>query len=504
MKVRNLPGGYTEGRVLLALVAALAVQLWAAPAHAARPAYPLKTSANGRYLVDQNNVPFLMTGDSPQALIGNLSGSDAEMYFANREAHGFNTVWINLLCNSYTACNADGTTYDGIPPFTVPEDLSWPNEGYFARADAMIHLAADHGLLVLLDPIETGGWLNILAANGPDKARAYGQYVGNRYKDFDNIVWLSGNDFQEWQNARFDEVVQAVALGIKNTDPRHIHTVELNYLASGSLDDAGWAPIIGLDAAYTYYPTYAQVLNEYNRSIFMPVFMIEANYEFEHNFEDEGTSETLRRQEYWTMLSGATGQLYGSVYTWRFTYGWNTNLDTPGAIQFGYLKSLFESRRWYDLIPDQNHTVVTSGYGTFSSTGTVIANDYVTTARTPDGRLVIAYLPTARTITADMSKLAGPATAQWFDPSNGLFAPIGGSPFANAGTHQFAPPGTNSGGNSDWVLVLNFDDFSFPPPITVPKTKAECKDGGWQHRARADGSSFRNQGACVSYVNTGK
>ena len=28
------------------------------------------------------------------------------------------------------------------------------------------------------------------------------------------------------------------------------------------------------------------------------------------------TDETLRRQEYWTMLSGATGQLYGNGYTW--------------------------------------------------------------------------------------------------------------------------------------------------------------------------------------------
>ena len=29
---------------------------------AAPPAYPLKRSANGRYLVDQNNTPFLMVG----------------------------------------------------------------------------------------------------------------------------------------------------------------------------------------------------------------------------------------------------------------------------------------------------------------------------------------------------------------------------------------------------------------------------------------------------------
>jgi hypothetical protein len=29
------------------------------------PAYPLKVSANRRYLVDQNNIPFVIAGDVP-------------------------------------------------------------------------------------------------------------------------------------------------------------------------------------------------------------------------------------------------------------------------------------------------------------------------------------------------------------------------------------------------------------------------------------------------------
>jgi hypothetical protein len=44
--------------------------------------------------------------------------------------------------------------------------------------------------------------------------------------------------------------------------------------------------------------------------------MVEANYEFENNTgKDLGTPAILRRQEYWTALSGATGQLYGNGYT---------------------------------------------------------------------------------------------------------------------------------------------------------------------------------------------
>jgi hypothetical protein len=415
---------------------------------------PLSISANGRYLVDQNHSPFLIMGDSPQSLIANLSTADADIYFANRQAYGFNAAWINLLCATYTAGRADGSTYDGIIPFTTPGDLSTPNEAYFARVDDMIRLAANHGLVVFLNPAETGSWLSVLQANGLAKARDYGRYLGHRYKSFNNIVWMSGNDFQTWSNRTDDALVQAVALGIKDNDRRHIHTVELNYLLSGSLEDSSWAPIIGLNAVYTYYPTYAKVLQEYNRANYLPVFMVEANYEFESLRGYLTTPEILRRQEYWTMLSGATGQLYGNLYTWTFSTGWQNNLDTAGAAQLGYMKAFFSSRSWHNLIPDQNHAVVIAGFGTFSAAGYVDTNDYVTAARTPDGSLVIAYMPTIRIITLDMSKLSGAATARWFDPSSGTYTTISGSPFPDTGTRQFVPPGNNREGSGDWVLVL--------------------------------------------------
>ena len=89
---------------------------------------PLRVGPTGRYLVDQNGTPFLIAGDSPQALIGDLSLADAESFFADRQALGFNSVWINLLCTTYTGCRADGSTWDGIAPFTTPGDLSTPNE----------------------------------------------------------------------------------------------------------------------------------------------------------------------------------------------------------------------------------------------------------------------------------------------------------------------------------------------------------------------------------------
>src|SRR5579871_2306719 len=242
------------------VAAALFLLLLGLSASAAAPAYPLQKSANGRYLVDQNGVPFLITGDSPQALMVNISESDAANYFADRAAFGFNTVWINLLCNTYTGGQADGSTFDGIPPFsntlvTGSYDLTTPNEAYFAHVDRILASAAQYGLLVILDPIETGGWLNTMYDNGVTNSRAYGQYLGNRYQNFNNIIWMNGNDYTDWTATNADVVVQAVALGIQDEDTHHIQTIELGYPTSGSLDDSAWAPIIALNASYTYYPT---------------------------------------------------------------------------------------------------------------------------------------------------------------------------------------------------------------------------------------------------------
>jgi hypothetical protein len=40
--------------------------------------------------------------------------------------------------------------------------------------------------------------------------------------------------------------------------------------------------------------------------------------------------------------------------------------------------------------------------------------------------------------------------------------------------------------------------------IVYPINKDSCKKGGWQYLSRQNGTAFKNQGSCVSYVNTGK
>ena len=419
-------------------------------------AFPLHVSKNHRYLVDRRGVPFMIVGDSPQAMIGNLSVKAAAAYIANRRTAGFDALWINLLCTTYTACRSDGSTYDGITPFTRQSDLSTPNPAYFTRAAAIIRLAQRAGMVVLLDPIETGGWLDVLRSNGAARDAAYGRFVSRRFRGFRNIVWLSGNDFQTWKDQADDAVVRAVALGIHSADPRALQTVELNYLRSSSRDDARWRGIIKLDAAYTYFATYAKVLREYERRPPLPVFLLEAGYEFEQNTSSisYGSPQTLRRQEYWTALSGATGQFYGNHYTWQFADGWERHLDTEGSAQLGYLVNLFARRRWFRLVPDVGHRVVTKGYGTFAPNQNVASSDYVTAAATPDGRLAIAYLPEGGTIAVDTKRMAGQVHASWYDPTSGRYVAAQGSPFPARKSLDVTAPGRNHEGDRDWVLVL--------------------------------------------------
>jgi hypothetical protein len=467
---------------LAACLLALAVII---PVAVGAATYPVRQSANGRYLVDQNGAPFLLMGDSPQALIVNVSEADAEVYLADRSALGFNSVWVNLLCTTYTGGRPDGSTLDGTLPFTATlpatglYDLTAPNEAYFAHVDRVLALAGAYGLQVVLDPIETGGWLGTMLDNGPARCGVYGRYLGARYGAVDNLVWMSGNDFQGWRDPANDAVVLAVASGIRENDARHLHTIELDYLVSSSLDDARWLPLLGLNATYTYYPTYARLRHDYNRPVFLPGFMVEANYEFESLQGPTTTAPILRKQEYWTMTSGATGQLYGNGYVWPFLDGWQEHLDTPGALQIRPLLTLFEPRAWYDLVPDTSHSVVTAGYGVYSDYGHVADNDFLTAARTPDGALVIVYTPVLRTFTVDMGVLSGPATTRWYDPCDGSYAAVPGSPLPNAGLRPFTPPGNNRDGDGGWALVLETEPVETEPPVvtlTAPNEGATVSD----------------------------
>ena len=457
--------------------------------------FPLKVSSNGRFLETASNQPFLMVGDSPQSGIGNLSTANMASYLADRASHGFNTVWENLLCDSYTYCNTDGKIYnnanstaDNLAPFTTGSspsnyDLSTPNATYFAQAHTEIAQAQTDGIVVALDPIETGacssgGWITTLEHNGNGttstntKDYQYGAYLGNTFKDLNNIIWNNGNDFQCWQTTADNNDALAVAEGIASTDPSALQSLELQYCSNfgyncigySSIDDTAWASagLVGINGSYTYAPTYANDLRAYGQSPTTPMILNEANYEDEQDGGTDGcnTVRNCRLQEWWTMTSGATGQLYGCECTTHLTnssFPLGSSIDTTGVTELGYQTSLLKQVAWQNLVPYQtsDHTLITAGYGSCPTTGSMVSNTCLTDAETSDKTLALAYMPTSRSITVDMSKMAGTTTARWYDPTSGKLKNISGSPFANSGSHTFTAPGNNSAGDSDWVLLLD-------------------------------------------------
>lgn len=416
--------------------------------------YPVSVSGNGRYLIDQHNTPFLMIASSAQCMIINASLTMAETYLEDRQNKGINAIWVELLMDdTIPAGRADSSTYDSIIPFSTPGDISTPNETYFARADALINLAEEHGIIVLLTPMSTMAYLDLMKSEGTTKCTNFGAYLGNRYKDFPNIIWLNGEDFQTWSTQGDDDVVIALANGIKSQDTTHIHSIQLDYPTSDSREDSDWDDIISLNAVYRYNTQFITTLVAYNRTPAMPCYLCEAHYEGSNLEGDPGTPNVLRRQEYWSMLSGACGQLNGSDDIMHFETGWDDHLDDQGQTELTYLHDLFVNKEWYSLVPDQTHAILTAGYGT-SADEIPSDSDYATCAAVADGSLAIIYMPDNRTMTVDMSFFSGSVTCRWYDPTDGSYAADAASPHANSGTHDFSHAGTNSVGDADWLLVL--------------------------------------------------
>ena len=420
-----------------------------APLLFAADSYPVKVGPDHRHLVTQSGAPFLVQGEAAWSLISGLTKEEAEVYLEDRQKKGFNSIIVNLIEHKFRGpVNRYG---DG--PFLTLGDFSTPNEKYFEHADWVIRKAAEKGIEVFLAPIYLGyigtdeGWVEEALANGPEKCRSWGRYVGKRYAAFDNIVWLIGGD-RNPDKARED--VDAIVQGIKEFDPRHIFTAHC-HPENSAIDQykQGW---LDLNTTYTYNIVHGMLLGDYHRKPPMPFVLIESIYEGEHN----ASAVQIRRQAYWAVLCGATGQFMGNRPIWLFDPGWEAALNSTASQDMPRLKALFNSRPWFDLVPDDKHEVVVDGLGEFRGL------DYLSAARTENGRTMIAYMPTTRVVTVDMTKISGKeATAWWFNPRSGKSDSIGQYP--TAGKRQFTPPG-----DGDWVLVLDDASFHLPAPGNSP------------------------------------
>ena len=428
------------------------------------PQYPLKLSADGRHLEDQAGQAFLINGDTPWSLIVKLTKAEAEQYLEDRRVRGFNSIIVEIIENQF------GGPYNrnGDYPFLSSGDFSQPNEAYFQHADWVINKAAEKGLLVILTPAYIGyncggeGWCPEMKATSLADLRGYGRFLGNRYKDYDNIIWMHGGDAAAGDFGALAHV-DAIAEGIREVDPGKLFTAHCSRQRS-AIDcyREAW-----LDINTTYSgcdQSASKTKTDYQRSPTKPFFYVEGRY------EGEGLTDgrCIRSQAYWSVLGGSTGHFFGNNPIWLFNPGWQSALGSPGSRSMTHFGKLFASRPWSLLVPDYAETVVSGNRGSIGG------SDYVMAARASDGSVIMAYLPKGQTVTVDMSRVAGGAAdAWWYDPENGNPQYLG--EFPTSGSQDFTPLD-----NSDRVLVIDNSDIGFPPPglsETVLLPAAQCSDG---------------------------
>jgi len=113
------------------------------------PNYPIKVSANGRYIVDQNNQPFFITGDDAWSLFNELSNADVETYLADRAARGYNTLWIGLADNTYQS--TPPKNFYGNVPFDGA-DFTNEDAAYWAHIDYLLQRVQAYGITAWVTP----------------------------------------------------------------------------------------------------------------------------------------------------------------------------------------------------------------------------------------------------------------------------------------------------------------------------------------------------------------
>jgi hypothetical protein len=138
--------------LILTLALTLLTEAWRIPA-----SYALTHSPNNRFLQDANESPFFWQADTAWLLFHRLNYTEAETYLSDRAAKGFNAV----LAVGFTQIGIDSPNRNGDLPFK-DEDVTRPNELYWAYVDEIMELAWSKGIRICLVP----SWGKFVHDNG--------------------------------------------------------------------------------------------------------------------------------------------------------------------------------------------------------------------------------------------------------------------------------------------------------------------------------------------------
>lgn len=424
----------------------------------------LKVSENRRYLVTHGNKPFFWLGDTAWELFHRLDREEATKYLTDRKNKKFTVIQAVVLAE----LDGLGTPnpYGDTP--LENNDPTKPREAYFKHVDFIIKQAHDLGLYIALLPTWGDKVFKDTWGVGPEifnveNARVYGKWLGSRYRNAKNIVWVLGGD----RNPRNDNDVaiwRAMANGIAEGVGGNDKALMTFHPQPNDLKDAGSSRWFHQDEwlDFNMFQTghcrennvWDRIQVAYNKSPVKPLLDGETLYE-DHpvcfNAKDLGTSSAydIRKHAYLDVFAGAFGHTYGCHDIWQMYaanrtpingphHTWDVALDLPGASQMQHLRTLIESKSMLDRIPDQS--IITDALGN---------NDRIQATRGKD--YLFVYTAQGKPFTVVLGKIEGSQlNGYWYDPRNGSSKAIG--KFENSGQKEFTPPTTGYG--QDWVLVV--------------------------------------------------
>ncbi len=466
------------------LVAMAAMASLIPAAQAADAAARLKVSDNRRFLVYEDGRPFFWLGDTAWELFHRLNREEADRYLQDRATKGFTVVQAVALAelDGLNTPNAYGHVplVENDPARPAVKD--GPNNDYWDHVDWIVGRAESLGLVIGLLPTWGDKWNKKWGVGPeiftPENARAYGKWLGGRYKS-SAIVWILGGD-RPVETQRHREILRATARGLREGDGgRHLMT----FHPSGGHGSAEYFPSDnwidfhmrqnGHVAEFT--PRYAATRADYDLKPVRPVLDGEPLYEdhplsFKAADFGHSTAADVRRPLYWDLFSGAFGHTYGHHSVWQMwapprkpvngpLMPWFEAIGQPGAAQMQFARRLLESRPFLTRVPDDSILVPAEVPTAVPGAG---RKRFVAT-RDASGSYAMVYAPVGRTFKVRMDKITGPkAVAWWFNPRNGEADRIG--EFSNQGQRAFSPP--EPGENLDWVLVLDDLAAGYPSPGT--------------------------------------
>jgi hypothetical protein len=401
---------------------------------------PIKVSPNGRYFVDHEGKPFFWLGDTAWPLFAQYSRSQAEAYLKNRGAKGFTVIQGVLAWGRGTGFEArvPMANASGERPW-LNEDPATPNDAYFRDVDHLVEFANQQGLILAMLPT-WGYYVNDVRKIDAGNARAYGRWLGYRYRSAPNIVWINGGDRIA---TGFEEVYRELARGLREGDGgAHLITYHPCGWRSSSQyfhkDD--WLDFNMIETWTEWSKIHPAIISDALRIPVKPVVLGEGAYENGPEYpQGPITPLIVRRQAWWSFMAGGFFT-YGQNQMWRMEKGWESTFDTPGADHAARMKGILAALDWWELIPDQS--VFASGISSEKTLNTAMRSDR--------GDRVLIYLSSQCTVFVHLDKIsARTCTATWINPTDGsrrgagsfLTGNLNGKIFPDGRTEHFNTPG---------------------------------------------------------------